>query len=174
MRALTASETSALSQASASLGVDPSWLYALVASESSFNPNAKNASSSARGLIQWIDSRARDLGYSGSLDLVQQNPSVEEQLLGPVVQDLGRYAPFPTFEKLVAAVFHPADVDNFDRAISSSESAINAGIRSVQDYADRIRAKYPVAGAVGLGLGFLFFVGAAVYLLTVSPRLKRR
>ena len=167
----TASQSAAIAQAAGRLGVDVSWLVALISYESGFNPSAKNPSSSARGLIQWIDSRARELGYSSSADLVAKHPTIESQLLGPVVRDLSRYAPFPTFEKLVAAVFHPADVSDFDRPLSAAESAVNAGIRSVKDYADRIRKRYPVevVGA-GLGIGFLVFAGVAFWIWNKSKK----
>jgi hypothetical protein len=138
-------------------------LFALVSYESGFNPKIKNPESSARGLIQWIDSRARELGYSGSADLVARHPTVESQLLGPVVRDLSRYKPFPTFEKLVASVFYPAAVDDYDKPLRPSESAINAGMRTVQEYANRIRSRYPVAVA-GTGIGFLLFAGVATWI----------
>lgn len=47
------------------MGLPDSWLQPtleLVARESSFNPNAKNPASSARGLFQFLDGTRRDYG----------------------------------------------------------------------------------------------------------------
>ncbi|GAN11032.1 conserved hypothetical protein [Mucor ambiguus] len=56
---------SAVSKAISSLGLDQSWLtptLELVARESSFNPNAKNSKSTARGLFQFLDSTRKNYG----------------------------------------------------------------------------------------------------------------
>jgi hypothetical protein len=102
-------ELAAITQVSTDLKIaNPQWLIDLINFESGFDPFAKNPYSSARGLIQFIDSTARDLGYKDSLDLVNQNPSVEKQIYGPVKKYLSRYAPFPTETSLYMAVFFPA------------------------------------------------------------------
>ena len=89
---------------------DPQWLIDLVDFETAgtFSPKIKNPLSSARGLIQFLDSTARDLGYGGSLDLVQKNPTVESQLKGPVYDYLRPYSPYTQEFQLYMAVFFPA------------------------------------------------------------------
>ena len=87
---------------------DPNWLIDMVNFESGFNPKAKNPFSSARGLIQFMDATARDMGYESSLDLVTKYPTLEDQLQGPVIDYLRRYAPFETESDLYMAVFYPA------------------------------------------------------------------
>lgn len=59
--------SSAVSKALNDLGMPQSWLQPtleLVARESSFNANAKNPSSSARGLFQFLDGTRKDYGGS--------------------------------------------------------------------------------------------------------------
>lgn len=58
----SASFVNALLSMSSRNGWDPSGIAAVIASESNFNPAAKNPGSSASGLIQFIDSTARSLG----------------------------------------------------------------------------------------------------------------
>lgn len=41
------------------LGLNPDWLMAVMYMESRFNPNAKNPNSTAKGLLQWIDSTSK-------------------------------------------------------------------------------------------------------------------
>jgi hypothetical protein len=104
---LTKRENKALSYISSRLGVKKSRLYALIKFESNFKPFAKNPKSSAMGLIQFINSTAKGLGYKSSLDLVKKNPTIESQLLGPVYKYLSRYKPFPHDQALFMSVFYP-------------------------------------------------------------------
>lgn len=46
------------------LGIDPDWLMLVMYFESGLNPQAKNRNSSATGLIQFMESTARNLGTS--------------------------------------------------------------------------------------------------------------
>ena len=87
---------------------NPQWLIDLINFESGFDPFAKNPYSSARGLIQFIDSTARGMGYADSLDLVNKHPTIEDQIYGPVYAYLKPMAPFPTESSLYMAVFFPA------------------------------------------------------------------
>lgn len=107
---LSQSQSNALYFTAAKLSVtNPTDLADLINFESGWNPLAKNPQSSARGLIQFMDATAKDLGYSSSLDLVQKNPAIEDQLEGPVYQYLKRYAPYGTDRhKLFMAVIYPA------------------------------------------------------------------
>ena len=104
---LTKRENKALSFISNQLGVKKSKLYALIKFESNFKPFAKNPNSSARGLIQFINSTARGLGYKNSLDLIKKNPTIEKQILGPVYKYLSNYKPFPHDQALFMSVFYP-------------------------------------------------------------------
>lgn len=49
-------------------GVDPMLVTAVILRESSGNPNATNKYSSAKGLMQLIDSTAKDMGVTNSFD----------------------------------------------------------------------------------------------------------
>jgi SLT domain-containing protein len=60
--------TNAVSKALTDLGFPQEWLkptLELVARESSFNPDAKNAKSTASGLFQFLDGTRKDYGWSG-------------------------------------------------------------------------------------------------------------
>jgi tape measure domain-containing protein len=64
------------------LGIDPAWLMNVIAFESGFNAKARNPTSSARGLIQFMDRTARGLGLKDSdqflgMSAMQQLPFVE-------------------------------------------------------------------------------------------------
>lgn len=92
------------------LNIPVSWLVTLIQKESRWNPTIKNPlpKSSARGLIQIIDSTARDLGYSDSLEIISMFPDSAGQLREPVYNYLRRYAPFTTNAELYLSVFYPA------------------------------------------------------------------
>ncbi|MED5019341.1 transglycosylase SLT domain-containing protein [Paenibacillus chibensis] len=62
-----ATASKAVSQAISNLGLSQSWLkptLELIARESSFNANAKNSTSSAAGLFQFLDSTRKNYGGS--------------------------------------------------------------------------------------------------------------
>lgn len=135
-------ERNVLSEVASRLQVDPSHLYRLINFESGWNPKAKNPYSSARGLIQFIDSTARELGYENSLDLVEKNPTVEEQLAGPVYQYLKKYAPFPNEQSLYMAVFYPvARRWSLGTEFPEHVKKVNPGIEVVGDYVEKVRNK---------------------------------
>jgi hypothetical protein len=106
---LTQTEINAFHETARRLAIkNPQWLIDLVRFESNFNPKAKNPYSSARGLIQFIDSTARHMGYTDSLHLVNTYPTVTSQLNKPVYDYLQPYAPFNQEFQLYMAVFFPA------------------------------------------------------------------
>lgn len=118
----------------ARLGVLPADLHQLIDFESKWNPNAKNPRSSARGLLQWTDSTSKDLGYKSSLDLVQKNPSVLDQL--PIVERyLSKYKPYTGKQSLFMAVFYPA-ARNWEptRLFPANVQKVNPGIKTPGDY----------------------------------------
>lgn len=132
----------AIQYVSAALGVAPDSLKKLIAFESGFNPLATNKFTGARGLIQFMPSTARGLGFKDADDLVNRFPDVEGQLRGPVLQYLKKYAPFPSAQSLYMAVFYPAfrDVPP-DTAFSDTVKKVNPGISTVQDYINKVEKK---------------------------------
>lgn len=60
-----------ISEAAQRHGIDPSTMLKIAELESSFNPGAKNPSSSAGGLFQFIDSTAQQYGLSDRYDPAQ-------------------------------------------------------------------------------------------------------
>lgn len=147
------------------IGVNPDDLNRLIAFESGWDPQAKNPYSSARGLLQFIDDTARDLGYRDSLDLVTKNPTRTDQLLGPVLQYLSRYIPYENPQSLYLAVFYPpARTWAPDREFPDTVQAVNPGIRTVRNYIEKVEGKVNwggmaiVAAAALVGVGiYLFF-----------------
>ena len=139
MRELTPEEKTALLDVAAALKVDPRTLAAEIQFESRWNPRIKNPGSSARGLIQFMDTTAREMGFDGSLDLVLKFPTVPLQLRGPVLRYLKRYAPFPTDQSLFMSVFYPA-FRNVDPETEFPErvQAANPGIERVSDYVEHV------------------------------------
>lgn len=116
------------------LGVASADLYQLIDFESKWNPAAKNPLSSARGLIQFTDSTAQSLGFKNSLDLVNKNPSVLDQL--PIVEKyLNRYKPYSGKQSLFMAVFYPKARNwNPNQQFSEKVQKANPGIRTPADY----------------------------------------
>lgn len=120
------------------LGVNASDLYNLIKFESKWNPKAKNPYSSARGLIQFVDSTSRRLGYKNSLDLVKKNPSIRDQL--PIVEQyLSWYKPFRNKQSLYMAVFYPAARNwNPKRLLPENVRKVNPGINTPGDYVSKV------------------------------------
>ena len=158
---LSASESAALAQAAAQLGIPAAWLSTAIANESSWNPAAKNPNSSARGLLQWIDSTAQGMGYASAADLVAQNPTREAQLLGPVVAYLAKWKPIRSLEDLGAVIFYPAYRNKIDAALPAAVQKANPGIVTLRDYVNRyLSPKVEVAAGAGLLLLVLLAGGA--------------
>lgn len=120
------------------LKVNPEDLIKLIDFESSWNPQAKNPYSSARGLIQFVDSTAKNLGFLDSLDLVTQHPTIIDQLQ-IVYEYLSMYYPFRDKQDLYMSVFYPAyrrkdPQTEFPKNVQMS----NPGIRTIQDYVNLV------------------------------------
>lgn len=174
---LSEKENKALSAVSAALGVPPSWLYSLIQFESGWIPDRRaglpynlarvkrlgEAPKYARGLIQFIDSTAAGLGYRDSLELVEENPTIEKQLLNPVYKYLNAFKPFPTEQALYMAVFNPASrYVHPETVFSDSIRAANPGINTPADYVARVKGLKINAGSGGaivalLALGFFLY-----------------
>lgn len=138
---ITDKEVQLLNEMANRLGVTYQDLYSLISFESGFNPLIKNPNSSARGLIQFIDSTARSLGYLNSLDLVSRHPTVISQL--PVVEKyLQQFKPFSGKQSLYLSVFYPKyrNVDPLTE-FPDSVKAVNPGIRTPADYILHVERK---------------------------------
>lgn len=161
---LNQAEQQVLFEVSRGLGIqDAQWLYDLINFESGWNPQAKNPLSSARGLIQFVDSTARGLGLEDSADLVSKYPDRISQLRGPVYNYLSAYTPFTTKQSLTMSVFYPAyrSVDP-DTVFPDSVLRVNPGINTPADYMNfvyGIRKQIPLIliGAAIAGIAYVFF-----------------
>lgn len=174
---LTDSQIRALKDTAAAIGAKPESLYRLIAFESGWDPQAKNPTSSAKGLIQFIDSTAQDLGFANSAELVAQFPTIEDQLLGPIITYLVQYGPYPDDQSLFMAVFYPAAMrwpahQEFPAWVQQA----NAGITCPADYMRMVYEVDPMTDGdirtaikAGIGItGVLLIAGAAVALWYVS------
>lgn len=154
---------SILQSVSSSLGVDSTWLKALISFESGWNPAAQNKLSGARGLIQFTNTTAKDLGYASADDLYNKFPTADAQLQGPVLSYLSKYKPFTTKQSLYMAVFYPkARTWTLDTAFSDSIQKLNPGVKTVGDYVNKVERRLGVktiaAGtAILLLLAFILF-----------------
>jgi hypothetical protein len=136
--ALDMTKAQALTQLSKWMGVNESWLDGLIRFESGWDPAAENKISGARGLIQFMPSTAKILGYRDADDLVEKYPDIPSQLLGPVAAYFKLPAskgPWPTKQSLYMSVFYPAYRSvTPDTMMSSLVRSENPGIDTVQDY----------------------------------------
>lgn len=156
------------------LGIPAEWLDALINFETAgtYDPTIKNPYSSARGLIQVIDSTARsEFNVSDSLSLVKNYPTFNEQMENVVYPYLAKYAPFESKQELYMAVFYPAyRKAPADTIFSESVRKVNPGITTVQDYVDfvdrRVKPEKLALNRRVLPLALIVGAGAAVYFLT--------
>jgi len=173
MMELTAQENISLINTSLRLGINPDTLYAMIDLESGWNPQAKNPNSSAKGLLQFIDSSAQDLGYQNSQDLIDQNPTIKDQLDRPVFEYLKQYAPFTDDQSLLMAVFYPvARTWPLDKEFPSIVQQKNPGIVTVEDYMNKVLAhadKKP-SRLLMLGVAGLLAFGTALYITLRGKR----
>lgn len=156
------SELKALREVAASLGISQDVLWNLIQFESKWNPQAKNPNSSARGLIQFTDATARNLGYKDSLDLVTKNSSIESQLYFPVLKYLSQFKPFTSKQDFYMSVFYPvARKWPLNKAFPDTVQKSNPGIKTVQDYVNKVEgiAKKAISPALLslIALGLLIF-----------------
>jgi hypothetical protein len=168
MAELTATESLALWQTAIAAGVDPGDLARVIQYESGFDPMAKNPdpASTARGLIQFIDATAQGMGYRDSLDLVTQNPSIEQQLSGPVREYLIAGGPYLDSGDLWLQVFYPAAREwPRDQQFPWDVQEKNPDIRTPQDYINRVRAMDLPGQLAGIGIAAILGVGMLVWLI---------
>jgi hypothetical protein len=163
---ITDAEKQALDSIAAALSINSTWLYQLIDFESGWNPAAKNPYSGARGLIQFVNSTARDMGYLSADDLYEKNPDRIKQLQNPVFLYLKKYAPFPTLQSLLMAVFYPKyrNVEP-DTLFPQYVLASNPGIKTPADYIKRVFPDYKP-----LAIGGALLVAAVFFVLITSQR----
>lgn len=168
---MTSQEKQLLISLSEEINVPYEWLYNLIQFESGFNPGAENPVSSAKGLLQFIDSTAVQLGYKDSLDLIQKHPTVESQLVSPVRTYLLSQAPFPTKQSLYMAVFYPAyKYVEPERVFPKRVQDSNPGIKTPADYIEKVDSKFPKLPAPGLS--FIAVLGIAGLLFIILTQQK--
>ena len=162
------------------------WLYLVIGAESGWRPTAANTQpgQTAKGLLQWVDTSARELGYRDSLDLITKHPTAESQLSGPVVAWFKKMGgPYNTEQKTYLTVFLPKYRSAaLDTVIETKYQAVNPGIKTVGDYIDFVRTSsrkngYPIESlpasssaivpeeeGITADIGLLFLGIAALYL----------
>lgn len=182
-------EAKALVDVATAIGTQPQWLWEVINFESRHDPLAKNPLSSARGLVQFIDSTAQGMGYKDSADLVKQHPTYEDQLRGPVLTYFRRQgAPFTSRQALYMSVFLPiarnvpADTtfESLYKTHYGSQAPAkyalfvkqNPGIKTVFDYIQKTQQKavsmwtkgsIHVAEGGGAALGLLILAAVFYY-----------
>ena len=167
---LTDEEKVALATCAKKLSIPVDWLYTQIAMESSFDPLARNPASGARGLIQFMPSTAKSMGFASTDQLVATYPTITSQVLGPVYAYFASGMPYNSLEDLLAKTFYPkarvwARKDgNWNRKLPAAVQKQNKGIDSLATYAKfavaRARkygikttvAKGGILGSVALGL----------------------
>lgn len=152
------------------LSVPPRWLDALINFETAgtYSTTIKNPYSSARGLIQFTDAAAQDLGFSDSKALVNTYPEFDRQMEFAVYPYLKRYMPFANRQQLYMAVFFPryrnrAPSTEFPDTVKN----VNPGIDTIQDYMDfvdkRIKGETLHAFPKALAVPLIVAAGAAAF-----------
>lgn len=140
---LSKSQKSAATRAASRLGVPVDWLLAVIQNESGGDPKIKNPNSSARGLIQFMDSTARGMGYQSSQDLVNRFPSFESQVEGPVVAYYRQFGPWASRDEFLGTAFYPTyRRGKLDVVLPADVRAVNPGITTLRDYVKRVWARY--------------------------------
>lgn len=164
------------------LGMQPQWLDGVIALESSYNPKAMNptpynlarvkqygdAPKYARGLIQFIDETAQELGFEGSRDLIEKLPDFGSQMDGAVYPYFRKKMPFTSEQDVYMSVFYPKYRKVApDTAFPDSVTAVNPGIRTPADYIALVNKRVAALRLISpevvktAGIGVLI-IGAAV------------
>jgi hypothetical protein len=155
MKNLTQSQLEALHKAAATIGASYQWLYNVINLETArtWDPQIENHISHAKGLIQFMPKTARDLGYLDQYDLAKKHPTIESQLLGPVVSYFKQFAPFKTEQAFYMSVFYPL-YRNMppDTIFPADVQRDNPGIKKISDYVDFVKklSPFPVASVAGV------------------------
>lgn len=173
MKKLSESVQNALNQAAAAIGIPAQWLYNQIQEESGFNPAARNPYSNARGLIQFMPATARALGFKDENEIVEKFPTVEAQLLNPVIK---YYKSFPrpqTEQEFYMLTFVPAMKNKpLDTVFPDYIKKVNPGINTIRDFVNRVRRAGglpPVINTISTGLILLIAGGVLFFFAKRSP-----
>lgn len=129
-----------LSKVSEELGVNPEWVSSAIQFESKWDPNATNPLSGAKGLIQFTNTTAKEMGYENAEDLAKKHPTIESQISGPVKDYLKKKGPFKDERDFYLSIFYPAGRNlPDDTKLPDNVRKLNPGINTVGDYAKMIK-----------------------------------
>jgi hypothetical protein len=168
---LSPSNIEKLNQISNVLQVNPDWLYKLIDFESGWNPAAINKKTIAAGLIQFIPSTAKDLGFNDSIDLIKKLPGINDQLEYAVKPYLIKYRPFISPQSLYMAVFYPA-ARFWDplKKFPDKVTRYNPGITTPADYVSYVEKKKTIKTIAGSSAGLIIFGGILFYFYLMKGR----
>lgn len=129
-----------LSNVSEELGVNPEWVSSAIQFESKWNPNATNPLSGAKGLIQFTNTTAKEMGYENAEDLAKKHPTIESQISGPVKDYLKKKGPFKDERDFYLSIFYPAGRNlPDDTKLPDNVRKLNPGINTVGDYVKLVK-----------------------------------
>lgn len=181
-----------LIEAARKINASPEDLNKIIAFESGWNPSIENPYSSAAGLIQIINSSAKEIGFASTEDAMKQNPTVLDQLENVVPQYLtrakqvaGMKASDPVdFNQLAMLIFRPGTVrkhgrknsqDMLDVTFPEAVRKVNPGIVTVGDYVSKADSRSINRTKVALARGAIVtepthtLIGEAGYPEAVIP-----
>lgn len=161
---LSPSNIEALDKVSSILQVNPDWLYKLIDFESGWNPAAINKKTIAAGLIQFLPSTAKKLGFNDSIDLIKKLPGINDQLEYAVKPYLINYRPFISPQSLYMSVFYPAArFWDQNKKFPEIVTRYNPGITTPADYVDRVEKKKTIKSIAVSSGGLIIFGGILFY-----------
>lgn len=164
-------------EAAAQIGTRPEWLDALINFETggTYDPMVINSfDPEAKGLIQFRDEAAQDLGFVDSTQLVSVYPDFETQMLNAVVPYFKlqqKQFSIPSYmdrQSLYMAVFYPAYATKPPKTeFPEYVQKANPGITTIQDYIEFVNRRIkgdllinpmlPVLALAGIG-GVIYWI----------------
>ena len=133
------------------LNIDPAWLANIIYLESGGNPQARNKTSQATGLIQFMPKTATGMGTTID-EIYQMNGRQQMPLVERYFQNIIKvYGPLDSQEKVIAAVFYPAYINKPLAVMSAKVQAQNPGITTIRDYTNKL-LKRALLSVEGIGL----------------------
>ena len=133
------------------LNIDPAWLANIIYLESGGNPQARNNTSQATGLIQFMPKTATGMGTTID-EIYQMNGRQQMPLVERYFQNIIKvYGPLDSQEKVIAAVFYPAYINKPLAVMSAKVQAQNPGITTIRDYTNKL-LKRALLSVEGIGL----------------------
>ena len=131
-------EMVAIDKVAVILGIQKSWLVGLIQNESSFDPNARNKTTNAFGLLQWTPPTMNE--FFGVTQEIFRNiwPTREKQILHPVKLYLSCFKQFKLDDSGVSffmSIFYPKYRNSpMDTQFPIGVRSRNPGIAYVRDY----------------------------------------